>query len=129
MHYMLDEFSNVPIYEQIVQMITKKIASGEFQADESLLSARQLAELLDINIHTVNKAYKKLISDGLVVMTRKRGVVVHPNLPKLRLEENDLMLKDLRELVTRATAFGIDYKEFTETAVQFFKELEKGKGA
>lgn len=64
------------VYDQIADAITGRIASGEVGQGARLPAAKDLADALGINVHTVLHAYQRLRDDGLVELRRGRGAVV-----------------------------------------------------
>lgn len=68
--------SNEAIYIQLTNQIILQIANGDIKEGDSLPSVRQLAELLGINMHTVNKAYSILRKEGYINLDHRRGAVV-----------------------------------------------------
>lgn len=64
------------VYDQIADAITVQIATGEVGQGERLPAARDLADALGINVHTVLHAYQRLRDDGLIELRRGRGAVV-----------------------------------------------------
>lgn len=69
----IDFASEKPIYEQIRRGIIKSLSQNDLQYGETLPSVRQLASDMGVNLHTVNKAYKILEEDGIIVMDRRFG--------------------------------------------------------
>ena len=69
----IDFGSDMPIYEQIRRSIIKALAKNELDFGQALPSVRQLAGDIGVNLHTVNKAYKMLEEDGIIVMDRRFG--------------------------------------------------------
>lgn len=69
----IDFKSDLPIYEQIRRGIIIGLAKGEINPGDKLPSVREMAENIGINLHTVNKAYKMLEEDGIIVMDRRFG--------------------------------------------------------
>lgn len=72
----IDPESTQTLHEQLVSQLRGAIARGEAPVGERLPAARRLADSLDINLHTVLKAYSQLREDGLIDMRRGRGAVV-----------------------------------------------------
>lgn len=69
----IDFASEKPIYEQIRRGIIKSLSQNDLKYGETLPSVRQLASDIGVNLHTVNKAYKMLEEDGIIVMDRRFG--------------------------------------------------------
>jgi GntR family transcriptional regulator len=68
--------SQTPIFQQIVDGISLKIATGELPVGAQLPSVRGLATLLAINSKTVAKAYNILTEQLLVEAKSGRGLFV-----------------------------------------------------
>ena len=71
-----DPASDAPLYDQIAASIREEAAAGRLGAGDRLPSARDVADALDVNLHTVLRAYQTLRDEGLVEMRRGRGAVV-----------------------------------------------------
>ena len=54
----------------------RAIADGTLQPKERLPSAKEVAAALDINMHTVLRAYQLLRDEGLIELRKGRGAVV-----------------------------------------------------
>ncbi|GIJ00299.1 GntR family transcriptional regulator [Sediminihabitans luteus] len=76
MIFRIDPTAGVPLYEQLAAQVRVGISRGELTTGERLPAARDLADSLDVNVHTVLKAYQLLRDDGLVELRRGRGAVV-----------------------------------------------------
>ncbi|HEX6946307.1 MAG TPA: GntR family transcriptional regulator [Acidimicrobiia bacterium] len=72
----IDPGSATPIFEQIADSVRKQVASGELAEGARLPSARDVAESLGVNLHTVLHAYQVLREEGLVEMRRGKGATV-----------------------------------------------------
>lgn len=72
----VDESSQVPIYAQIKAAVRRDIASGDLPPGARLPTARDLAQALSVNLHTVLRAYQGLRDEGVVELRRGRGAVV-----------------------------------------------------
>jgi len=88
MYIEIDFNSDEALYMQLRNQIILGIATEEFREGDSLPSVRALAEMIGINMHTVNKAYAVLRDEGFVKVDRRRGAVIAVDENKLRaLEE------------------------------------------
>jgi DNA-binding transcriptional regulator YhcF (GntR family) len=72
----IDPNHGAPLYTQIASQLRRAIGEGKIEAGERLPAARELAEALEVNMHTVLRAYDELRQDGVLEVRRGRGVVV-----------------------------------------------------
>lgn len=70
-----------PLYEQIVLQVRAAIGDGSLAAGERLPAARELAEAIGVNLHTVLRAYGQLRDEGLIELRPRRGAVVVSGAP------------------------------------------------
>lgn len=77
----IDPRASEPIYTQIELEVRRAIASGEVTEGDRLPAARDLASSLDVNMHTVLRAYTELRDAGVIDLRRGRGAVVLPQEP------------------------------------------------
>lgn len=105
----IDFNSDEAIYMQLRNQIILGIASAQFEEGEVLPSVRQLADMIGINMHTVNKAYTVLKQDGFVKVDRRRGAVIALNVDKLRAIEE--MQNELHVVLAKGKCQGITREE------------------
>ncbi len=98
----VDMASGAPLFEQVAASVRAGIVAGELVPGDRLPSAREVAETLDINLHTVLHAYQELRDEGLIDLRRGRGAVITDAVGPLAE-----LTHDLRELVARARALGV----------------------
>lgn len=72
----IDAKDSEPIYAQIAREVRRAIFHGEVKAGQRLPPARELADSLDVNMHTVLRAYSELRDAGEIELRRGRGAVV-----------------------------------------------------
>ena len=72
----LDLQSGAAVYDQIASAVGAQIIAGDLLTGERLPAARDLADALGINMHTVLRAYQTLRDQGLIELRRGRGATV-----------------------------------------------------
>ena len=72
----IDFNSPEAIYIQLRNQIVMEIAQDRLRDGDSLPSVRNLAHILGVNMHTVNKAYAMLREEGYLKLDRRKGAVV-----------------------------------------------------
>lgn len=72
----VDPSAPQPLFEQLAASVRGVIARGEAAAGERLPGARDLADSLGLNVHTVLRGYQLLRDEGLIELRRGRGAIV-----------------------------------------------------
>jgi DNA-binding transcriptional regulator YhcF (GntR family) len=124
MYVEIDFNSDEAIYIQLRNQIIYGIATSKFQEGDNLPSVRELAELIGINMHTVNKAYAILRQEGYVKLDRRKGAVIAIDLNKIQAVEE--MKDDLRVVIAKAICRNISCEDAHEIVNQIFREFERG---
>ncbi|MGZ4793998.1 MAG: GntR family transcriptional regulator [Ilumatobacteraceae bacterium] len=77
---------------------------------DRLPAGRELAQALDVNLDTVQRAYRLLADEGLVTARVGRGtrVVDHVDRDEIDLRQH------IADLVTRAAAVGVSTRQLAE---------------
>lgn len=124
MYVEIDFNSDEAIYIQLRNQIIYEIATSRLQEGDNLPSVRELAELIGINMHTVNKAYTILKQEGYVKLDRRKGAIIAIDLNKLQAIEE--MKDNLRVTLAKAICKNISCDEAHEIVDQIFREFERG---
>lgn len=72
----LDPASSVALFEQVATAVRWAVLRGELAPGERLPAARDLADDLDVNAHTILRAYQTLRDEGLIELRQGRGATV-----------------------------------------------------
>lgn len=105
----VDFNSDEALYLQLRNQIIMGIATAQFREGDSLPSVRQLAELVGINMHTVNKAYTVLKQEGFVKVDRRKGAVIAIDVDKLRTIAE--LKKELRVILAKGSCKNVTREE------------------
>ncbi|MFB8189912.1 GntR family transcriptional regulator [Microbacterium sp. NPDC055988] len=98
----VDPDSPRALYDQVAASVRSDILAGVLAPGDRLPAARDVAEALEINQHTVLHAYQRLRDEGLVDLRRGRGAVIATSAAPLAE-----LAHDIDELVRRAAALGV----------------------
>ena len=117
----IDLQNRKPIYEQIIERFQTLIVNGVLEPDSQMPSVRSLAMELSINPNTIQKAYSALEQEGYIYPVKGRGNFVSGN-AGLKLQKQEGVYRELRELVERGKELGISCGEFTQRAERYYRE-------
>jgi len=70
--------SAVPYYHQVKEAVKALITSGELKPGDMLSSEFSLSEQLGISRLVVHRAYRELVTEGLLIRKRAKGTFVAP---------------------------------------------------
>ena len=109
----------LPIYLQIIRHVKRGIAAGTVQGGDELPSRRMLSAQLGVNPNTVQKAYRLLEEEGLIVSRSgaKSEVVLSPG--TVEQVRNQLLEQEAGLLVQALRQAGLD----KEAAVALLERL------
>ncbi len=116
----IDFNSDEALYMQLRNQIILGIATSQYQEGEALPSVRSLADMIGINMHTVNKAYSVLKQEGFVKVDRRRGVIIAVDIDKLQAME--MIQKELRVLLAQASCKNISREEIHDMIDTIYNE-------
>ena len=78
MNIIFNKHSAVPYYHQVKEAVRALITSGELKPGDMLPSEVGLSEQLGISRLVVHRAYRELVTEGLLIRKRARGTFVAP---------------------------------------------------
>lgn len=115
MDIIINTSSMTPIYEQIVESVKKKIASGKLTEGGQLPSVRVLSRELRISALTVKKAYDQLEREGYTATVHGKGSFVKACDKRLLREEQLRELEqDLEQVVKKARRYQVSGQELIQ---------------
>ncbi|MCM1307881.1 MAG: GntR family transcriptional regulator [Butyrivibrio sp.] len=109
MIFSIDFNSDEALYVQLCNQIIMCIANEQIHEGDSLPSVRQLADMVGINMHTVNKAYTVLRQEGYIKLDRRHGAIIALDIDKLRAME--ALTQELKVVIARAVCRNISTDE------------------
>lgn len=80
MLFRVNPASAVGLADQLAAQVRGALVAGELTAGDALPAARQVAAGLDVNMHTVLRAYQTVRDEGLIDLRRGRGAVVRADI-------------------------------------------------
>ncbi len=115
MQIRIDNASNRPVYQQIIDQVKRDIALGRLIKDEKLPTVRQLAAQLTINPNTIAKAYRQLEGEGIIVTRPGSGAFI-ANLDSnlSRAVRKRLLSDELERIAVEAFHMQIDRQTLLE---------------
>ncbi len=117
MHLQVNPQSSVPLYAQIVEQIRNQILSGILQAGKALPSVREISELIEVNSLTIQKAFKILENEKLILIRRGVGAFISDNVTQLTAQQKEIIiLNSLTKTVSNARELGIHKTRFIDLA-------------
>ncbi len=72
----LSHHTPIPLYYQIVQIISEQIKSGELKPGDQILTEEKLQQKFDVSRATVRKAISELVYSGLLEKQYSKGTIV-----------------------------------------------------
>ena len=123
MHFEIDFNSDEALYLQLRNQIILGIATDRFHEGESLPSVRSLADMIGINMHTVNKAYTALKQEGYVKVDRRKGAVIAVDAD--RAGTMDEIRRELQTVIAKSSCKNISREEIHLLVDELFEWMER----
>jgi GntR family transcriptional regulator len=113
-----------PIWKQIEETIRRVISSRKLRPGDTVPSVRQLARTLSVTPNTVERAYQRLITSGVLVSRRGRGTFV-AGIAEAATSSRDQMLQDAAmRFATTASAVGAPLDEAVNELAAAYRRLD-----
>ena len=123
--FTVDVAASLPIYQQLVAQVTRRVASGQLAGGDALPSVREVAHALAVNPMTVSKAYSLLETAGVLTRLRGIGMVVAADSSgqQVKVERLNLLRPTLQRAAMEAAQLHID----PSSALTLFEKILKAK--
>ena len=124
--FTLNPSGRQPIYEQLYQSVVKMAALGVFSENEQLPSVRSVAQELGVNVNTVQKAYRMLEKDGVIVSYPGKGSFIASGDNAL-LRQQKSAREALMTAAQNAADCGLSEEEIVECAREGEQRRKSGQ--
>jgi GntR family transcriptional regulator len=131
MQIRIDNASERPVYQQIIDQVKRDIALDRIKIGEKLPTVRQLAAQIAINPNTIAKAYRQLEQEGIIFTRAGAGTFVVDTEATINMSvRKKIICEDLERVIVEAIHMQIE----KETLLRWFNEriqkfkFPEGKG-
>jgi len=120
--FLVNPKSKQPLYEQLIEQLRKQLFLGVVQAGQALPSVRQLATELGINPNTIQKAYRRMEAEGMIISVPGKGSFISDDLADMLKKQRDEQLEKTLQQIRTCREMGLD-KEIIKTLTdEVYKE-------
>ena len=120
--FLLNPQSKLPLYEQLVEQLRKQIVLGNAAPDSPLPSVRQLSVELGVNPNTIQKAYREMEQEWLIVSLPGRGSFVTSDVARMQERQRAAELANLEKALRLCREIGISYTSVQALTNKVYKE-------
>ena len=120
MFMQIDFNSDEAVYLQLRNQIIMGIATSQFREGDALPSVRQLAEVVGINMHTVNKAYTVLKQEGYVKVDRRKGAIIAIDENRSNVREE--LMRGLQVMIAKGSCKNLTREDFHQMIDDIYEE-------
>ena len=109
-----------PMYQQIMEQITQRIAVGDWPPNTPLPSVRELAAEIKVSVITIKRAYLELGREGVIVTQQGKGSLVSESLDLKTLQREEL-LQHLEQAGKLAKSLAIPQDKILQMIKQYME--------
>ena len=121
-----DLSSERPIYIQLVERITRQIASGAYKPGDRFPSVRELALEAAVNPNTMQRAMAALEADGLLITSRTAGRKVTEDMALIESVKKEIAVSEYNSFYRSMKELGYSDDEIVRFVRETKPESEKG---
>jgi GntR family transcriptional regulator len=120
--FLINPKSKQPLYEQLVEQLRRQLTLGILSAGTALPSVRQLATELGINPNTIQKAYRRMEEEGMIISVPGRGSFVSDDLADMLKRQRAEQLAKTRQSLSLCRDMGLPKETLDELLNAVYKE-------
>ena len=118
--------SKIPIYEQIVMQIKKKIIEGQLEVGTVLPAMRTFAKTLNVSVMTVQKAYEILQEEGFITSVVGKGTFdTIPKINVLKDQKKEELIAKMKQIINLGYSNGYNKEELMKIFIEQCELLYK----
>lgn len=120
--FLVNPKSKQPLYEQLVEQLRRQLILGGMEAGAAMPSVRQLATELGINPNTIQKAYRRMEEEGMIISVPGRGSFVSDDLADMLKRQRMEQLEKTRQMISLCREMGLPKNTIDEIVETVYKE-------
>ncbi len=105
---------NAPIYLQVIRYIKRGIVAGTIKNQDEVLSRRELSALLGVNPNTIQKAYRMLEEEEIILSRAGAKSCVTIDTEKIARIRKELLRKETEAWVQAMKQMNVSVEEAEE---------------
>lgn len=117
--------NSIPIYQQIIQEMKRRIIRKELAPGERLSSVRDLAKEAGVNPNTMQKALSELETEGLVETERTSGKFITSDKNLISVLQEEYLKERLEPFLSELHSLGLTEEELVTLIRSHYKEAKK----
>ena len=120
--FLVNPRSKQPLYEQLVEQLRRQIVLGGMKARAAMPSVRQLATELGINPNTIQKAYRRMEEEGMILSIPGKGSFVSDDLADMLTKQREDQRSKAKQMLQSCREMGLTKEEITQMVEEIYKE-------
>ena len=120
--FLVNPKSKQPLYEQLVEQLRRQLILGGMEVGAAMPSVRQLATELGINPNTIQKAYRRMEEEGMIISVPGRGSFVSDDLAEMLKRQRAEQLEQTRQMISLCREMGLPKNTIDEIVETVYKE-------
>lgn len=117
--------NSIPIYQQIIQEMKRRIIRKELTPGERLSSVRDLAKEAGVNPNTMQKALSELETEGLVETERTSGKFITSDKNLISVLQEEYLKERLEPFLSELHSLGLTEEELVTLIRSHYKEAKQ----